>query len=404
MSFLNGKKINDWGIQGTAGIFTVGLGPRGADGNWVDGAADWNSWLDWGTQNRFGVWRYAGAQGAYNHFDNMRTLGEWGSPFWVKVTLSDDFKFNFGYLLDNGSATAADATGSQSYINGTFMFSGNVGEMITFDLFYAVKGEDTDTLSRPADYFGYNAPSASWLNNLGAYVQIKGIENLAVSVGYSLYFKAYEEAGFLKNDGSTDPIQYIAPAYSGVDLRLAYTGIDKIGLKWINNFSFANAKADKIENGEYKKTVHLLFDESAATAAVSPGVSQNWFHWGSILRARLGFIEDVDLEAALGYNLGVAETKENSSITPVVGGTTTETKSSDKDTYSRFAFVVGAKYGAGAVTLGVALAFDWVRTVAERSSKVTTTTGGVSGTIENTYTKIDDVVRFGIPVTFNVSF
>jgi len=408
---IDGHQRDDWGIKGTAGIFYAGVGPWASIDGWVDANAMWGSWLDWGSNNRFGLWTYSpNGAGNYNHFNIFRTLGEWGEPFSLGISLGDNFRFGLGYKF-GWNPDAVDTKGSKSAINGAFIFSGNVGEMITFDLFYAVQGQDTNTFTRPSTYFGYNDPSGKWLNNLGAYVQIKGLENLNLSLGYSAHFNAYEDGGFLNNDGTSDPVKYTAPITSGVDVRVGYSGIDKIGLKFNNNISFASATGDKID-GAKKDKINLLFSENFADARDNAlGVTQNWFHWGSRLQAQLGFIDGVGLEVILGNNYGVFTDKVNSSITPIVQGATytntIETKRNTTNTSNQFCAVAGATYGIGNVTLGMALFFQWDSSIAKETSEVTTSStqpGYVKTTVTKTSEVVDNTVSFGIPVYFKVSF
>jgi hypothetical protein len=206
-------------------------------------------------------------------------------------------------------------------------------------------------------------------------------------------------------------VNYSAPITSGIDLRVGYSGIDKIGLKWNNNISFASAKGDKID-GVYKDKINLLFDENFVNARDDGiGVTQNWFHWGTRLRSDLGFIDGVGLEATIGNDFGVFENKINKSITPVVPGaiytTTTETKNSTKSSNNEFYAVVGANYGIGNVSLGIALFFQWNNTTVEVDNyqKVTSTTPGyVENTTTRTQKTVTDRVQFAVPVRFQVSF
>jgi len=66
--------------------------------------------------------------------------------------------------------------------------------------------------------------------------------------------------------------------------------------------------------------------------------------------------------------------------------------------------VIGAKYGVGNVTLGLALYLSLTSESWDTSTSVTTTSGGATSKTVTTSKGNNDVVKFGIPVTFNVSF
>jgi len=423
---LDGHQRDDWGIKGNAGIFSLGIGPWATEAAWVDTNASWGSWLGPNTVNRFGLWLYSGDgisdithidYADYKHFNHFRTLGTWGEPFSVGMALGDNFKFTLGHMF-----TGWDPTGdnfnpkdNKSSVNGTFMLSGSPVDMINFDLFYAIQGKNDNTLSLPVNDFGYNPPSAKWLNNVGAYVQIKGIENLAISVGYSGWFNIYEAGSFVPDTGLRDakPVKFKAPLTSGVDLRIGFYGIDKIPLKFNNNVSFASVKGEKVDPEKYQDSVVLGFGgNNSATAILTEGKTQDWFTWTSTLRAELGFIEGVGLEVAFGNIYSQAGTTTDTSDTQDlgagIGSITTKVDGSTKQTFNEFKAVVGAKYGVGNVNLGIALSLG----IASRSldQKSTTTTSstilGTSSTttVEKTSNKVDTVVTFGVPIYFQVSF
>jgi hypothetical protein len=409
---------DDYGIKGTAGIFSLGLGPWATEAAWVDGNASWGSWLNWGTVNRFGLWVYNGgaithvSYQDYKHFNHFRTLGTWGEPFSVGVALGDNYKFTLGYMFGYTPDAVGDLKGSKSAINGTFMLSGSPVDMLAFDLFYAVQGQDPDTSTRPVGTgFGYEAPKARWLNNIGAYVQIKGIENLNLSVGYSLWFNAYEAGSYVDQADynaaiaagvlpatKAQSVTYQTPVTSGIDLRVGYSGIDKIGLKWNNNISFAGIKGTEFDEYKYSSTVVTGW---SGTDALGKGTA-DWFNWCSTLRADLGFIEGVGLEVAIGSNLGVASATSEDSIT--LGTTTTANKGSSKQTLHDLQASVGLKYGVGNVSLGLALVFAAELKSSESENTRTTTTGATTTTVQTNRKTTDNKVMFGIPIYFQVSF
>jgi len=419
--------LDDFGIKGTAGIFELGVGSKPVESSWVSTNATWGSWIASNDLNRFGVMRWSSnAAGSIIHSDHFRTLEQWGEAFMVGITPVDNFKFAFGYTLLNnwGSWKPNDGNpkDNKSSINGTFMFSGRPADVITFDLFYAIKGSDGDTFSRPATAFGYNAGNGFWKNLIGAYVGINGIENLAVSVGYTVNFNAYEVDGFLCADGDytqSKPVTYNAPIYSGIDLRLGFTGIDKIGLKFNNRISFAGVNGDKVAKDTsatadlhervYKDKINLLFDENKGNArADGDGRTQTWFNWQSVLQANLGFIDGVGLEVAFLERLGVFGNNLDRTEPPLLASDTItkKTVTTRTETNNEFRATVGAKYGVGNVNLGIALFLQISSTLVDDVTTVTTTdsAGGTPIVKKTTFKSNEDVVKFGIPITFQVSF
>jgi hypothetical protein len=413
-----GLSKTDWLIKGSAGILSAGVGPASADSMaWVGTNAIWGSWIGWSDLNRFGVRRQ---NGGWIHSDHFRTMDKWGTPFWVGMALGDNFRFNLGYRLDPGYNTWAPGLGSgtdsKSSINASFMLSGKPVDAVTFDLFYTVVGVDNDTFARPIDGTGYTAPETKWKNMVGVYAGINGIENLSLSVGYTANFNVFEAGSYLNPTaaaaaiaaGSADPgslaqaVTFNAPIYSGIDLRVGYTGIENIGLKFLTNVSLANVKGDKIEssggNPVYKDKINLLFNENAANAIANAGegMTQDWFSWHAILRADLGFIDGVGLEVSLGNLLTVDSS--TTKYTTTGGGTTYDY--SDNTTTNVLRATVGATYGVGNVTLGAALWLGLDSTVVKNVHKTTT----AAGTTTTTTDKTDNVVTFGIPVYFQVSF
>jgi hypothetical protein len=423
---LNGEPKTDWNFSGNAGIFDIHLGTKSGYGGWVDTCATWGSWIAWNQLCRFGVAR-GFSKDDYVHSDNFRTWNQWGAVFATGIKLGDNFKLGLGYRLNPAwsdyVAFSAYGTGdSKSSINAAFMLSGRPVDMITFDLFYAVIGHDADTFSRPVDNLGYNKPVTGgdwkatdyWRNTAGVYVGVNGIENLAINFGYTANFNVYDTGSFVYDNGDltkSDPVTYVAPIYSGIDLRLGFSGIDRIGLKFNNNVSLAGVQGENIKADVYQKTINLDLSEKSIAPV---GVATDWFFWQSVLQAQLGFIEGVGLEFTLANKLGVTTTNTDRYFTETdeaISGyllKKTET-STDKNIQNEFRAVLGAKYGEGNVSLGIALFLSWTNTsrAYEGKTTVSTTYPGTTITdsvVEQTIKTSSDVVKFGIPITVSVSF
>jgi hypothetical protein len=415
--FTQAVSLTDWGIKGTAGIFSAGIGPWSTEAAMVGTNAVWGSWIGWSNLNRFGVDR---SDRGWIHSNHFRSMDLWGMPFAVGMALGDNYKFTLGYNIrtqyfswgNMWAPAIGTPTDSKSSMNGTFMLSGSPVEMINFDLFYSVLGSDDDTYARPISGTGYTLPKAFWRNLIGAYVQVNGIENLNLSVGYTVSFNAYETGSYLDPalvlSPDIDPatksqkVTYTAPVHSGIDLRLAYSGIENIGLKFLTNVSFASAEGKDYTTTSYTSELPLALNESTGQGTQNPtilgkGRTEGWFSWRAILQSKLGFIDGVDLEFSLGNYLTVRDRtyKDSSSLL----GTTTTYDNTYKTTSNELRATVGAAFG-GSMRLGIALWLGLESTVQDDVEK--TTIGGTTSTVTTAGTK--NVVKFGIPVYFQVSF
>jgi len=328
--------------------------------------------------------------------------------------LGDNFKVSLGYRINphpwwgTWDPNTPDPTASKSSINGSFMVNGRLSDAIAFDLFYSIMGKDDDTFARPKDdgtlKLGPIIPNDSgipyngspdvgqWGNTIGAYIGLNIVQNLGLSLGYTANFDVYETTAFLaaadvaSNDWTkAKPRNYTAPFYSGVDLHVKFSGIDKIGLNFNNNFSFAGVKATKLE-GDWDKAV-LDFDGSIfALGTGDDSNTRDWFHWNAELKASLSLVENLGLTVHLGNQLSVRS------------GEYKYTGGSDKGTLTdnEFRVSVFADYGIGAVNVGLGLDFGVKSHLVDTES----TSGGSTTTTKSNA----DVTYFGIPILFRVAF
>jgi len=382
----------DWYAKGNAGIFDAQIGTA-SRGGWVSTNATWNDWYGWNNLCRFGVWgleldNNGNVVPGWRVGDDFRTWPEWG-PIAAVGAGFGNFKFSLGYSMNNpvshGNIWDGGATNA-SHINGSFMVNGRVTDAIAFDLFYAVKGEDPDTFSRPNDTG--NPPAGKWDNIIGAYVGLGLVENLGLSLGYTANFAAYENSGFLPA-GETEwekskPRTYTAPIFSGVDIHASYSGIDRIGLTFNNNLSFAGVKGEEIKADSEKIILNF------AGNPYDKDLSQDWFHWDAELKASLSLVENLGLTVHLGNRLGVI-TNESSAT---VGGTTVTRKQTD--TSNEFRVSVSAEYGIGGATIGTGLFFCVQSTLIDLEES-----GGGS---THTFKANSDTVKFGMPLLIKVAF
>jgi hypothetical protein len=407
-TFLQGAALTDWFAEGTAGIFYGVIGTKGF-GGFVDSQANWGEGRKWlggderNNLNLFGVYRPSG----FIVSNQFRTWPQWGAAAALSASFTDNFRFAVGYKLDpdygdtwapnpiGGPAWAQyiDPTRSHSNINASFLISARPADAITFDLFYSVIGVDENTLQRPVPAAAgtYAVPVASWGNTIGAFIGLNIVENLGLSLGYTVNFNAYEKGSYLGTEAGavSKPVTYNAPIYSGIDLHIKYSGIENIGLTFSNNVSLTSAKGVKPADG-YNDTYVLGLNEISSTGAATlgEGSTQDWFHWHGQLTAELGFIEGVNLVFVLSDVLTVGNTV-NETTTPA--GKTTNKVSDNK-----LRATLGAETGAGGVTIGAGLTF--ALTSRQRDYESTYTGGSTTGTAST------DILEFGIPLYVKVSF
>lgn len=125
-----------------------------------------------------------------------------------------------------------------------------IADFVTFDVIYKFYGADTDTDNK-IDNNGQPDGKGIWDHAFGVYANLDLIENLGIGVGYSGAFRARED---YKDDpnayGSLGPgerTKYVYPYLNGIDLRFAFTGVDKLNVTLNNNVSFSYVKNDDNE-------------------------------------------------------------------------------------------------------------------------------------------------------------
>jgi len=397
-------------------MFTGWVGNKFSPDTFTDPQGLWFDWIDTDhTASLFGVWRADGRDynfdpstpwggGGFVVTSRIRTWKQWGEIAALAANFGD-YRFTVGYRFNpawtgwNPGGTAYD---SKSSINASFMFSGRPVDGITFDLIYYVLGQDAYTLERPKGSY-YASPTAYWGNTIGAYVGINLIENLGISLGYAVNFNAYETGGWMRSDEANRDVNYKAPIYSGIDLHLSYNGIDKVGLTFNNNFSFASVKGelnydDYPNPGDPSKYYTSLVYGLGETYTLHDGEQEDWFHWDTALKASLGFIDGVGLTVALADKLGVQTyTYVRPDYVPM-GTAGFQNKQVDVTLRNDFRVSVFAERGVGAVSIGAGLYFG-VKSYLNNGEYTATDTSGTIKAVSSS-----DTVIFGVPIMFKVAF
>jgi hypothetical protein len=434
MGLLNGDAADwsfsgDTGASGAAVVFDGKVG-TGRYGGFVPAYEFWNDWIQSGDYNFFGVM----TQGGYVQSDYISVVNflnsPWDAVYAVGATFGGNFRVALGSTLNrdtpswagghavlmkgfdddnNLQAGSNNAVASLSRARGAFMVSGRDLGPLAFDLFYGVNGGDNNTAIRhiidPTDPLTL-LPSGRWENLIGAYIGLNIVENLGLSVGYTANFIKFETAQVNKEYAdTTKKPNYVTqeietPIWSGVDIKVKFDGIDKMGITFNNNLSFASAAGAEVKNPGDTIVLGLDYDPlyvggDASTAAGKVNTNtQNWFAWTGVIGVSYSLTDN------LGVTLGILDLLNVYSTEYDWSGPSSSTKNSKATTTNNELRVgVTASYGVGNVSFGSGL-------VLQMNSKTVETEENGSGTgysSTETFKGSSNTVKFSIPVFFKVS-
>jgi len=439
MGLLNGDAA-DWSFSGDTGaiegpvVFDGKVG-TGRYGGFVPAYEFWNDWIQSGDYNFFGVMTPDG----YAQSNNISVVNflnsPWDAVYAVGATFGGNFRLALGSTLfretpswaggqhavmmsgfdDNDilQAGANNPYASLSNIRGAFMLSGKNLGPIAFDLFYGVNGGDTNTAIR--------GTSGKWENILGAYIGLGIVDNLGLSIGYTANFIKFETNQVDKADYVKDPKakpDYVPeetenPIWSGIDIKVSFTGIEKLGITFNNNISFASVAGgeykdpgDKIVNGlDYSQLIggKITTDLGGGftkTQDIKTN-TQDWFAYTAVLGVSYSLTDNLSLTFGLLDKLGIYTTEYEDSISSTAPGAKTATSySKSTATINELRAAISASYGAGNVSFGLGL-------VLQLNSKSTDTeaksTNIGTDSSNSTFKGSLNEVKFGIPIFFKVS-
>jgi hypothetical protein len=267
-SFVNGSGNNvtpndllslafdEWNAKATVGMFNLFVGNTGDRGK-VKTLQNFDGYLKTKIDN-YGINAYAAGSG-FKDLDNnnlQRTFTfapvtstttppvttnyftNANNPYFSAAVKFDPFTVQIAGDLGYNNEIGSDAL-SQTRLNGAFRVSGEkVADLVTFDVIYKFHGGDADTF----DGTGSTQPDGSGVSShsFGVYANLFVVNGLDIGLGYSGLFRSYEDADM----GTLGTFTRSGPFYSGIDLRFAYTGIDKLTITFNNNVSFAGVEDD----------------------------------------------------------------------------------------------------------------------------------------------------------------
>jgi hypothetical protein len=240
---------------------------------------------------------------AFKHGNNdYRRYGS--NPFWLfemgfKDLIGIPLFFEvFGDMADmtlpDGDPTITNSGWNK--LSGGIRISGDaIANLITFDAQYRLKGgspssfdgyKEMEDPSNPGSFINNNMdkqPSGKgrMLHHFGLYGNFSEvIKGLGISFGFTGMIRTYEDYfqithfGFETGDeipGRT--LTFSSPFYSGIDLRINYTGLeDRLGITFSNNVSFASATGT---DNEKEATTNFVVMLAGGNNEIGPIINPN---------------------------------------------------------------------------------------------------------------------------------
>jgi hypothetical protein len=226
---------------------------------------------------------------------NAFWLFETGFNDWIGVPL---FFEVFGDMADFTRPAAGNfnpTPGGWYKLNGGLRISGDkIAGKVSFDAMYRIKGgdeyffdgytemEDPNNPGSTIDNGMHKQPDNNGriLHHFGLYGNLAGlVDGFGISFGYTGMVRTYEKyfqfahTGF--ETGALIPnreLSFAGPYYSGIDLRLNYTGIEGLGITFNNNVSFAAATGTDLDKDS---TMHFIINLYGGQDGMGPTIGAN---------------------------------------------------------------------------------------------------------------------------------
>jgi len=386
---LNGDAADWWfsgdtgGIEGAVVVFDGKVG-TGRYNGFVPVYELWDDWIQAGDYNFFGVQR----TDRFQQSNNISAVGMDGDPWQAVYALGATFGGNFRFALGSTLGSFNDGLdnpyASASSVEAGFMLSAKGLGPLSLDAFYAINGNDRNTFVRG---------TGAWGNLFGVYAGLNIVENLGLSVGYTGNFLQNEKQE--EPDGTTTkPFDLINPLWSGIDIKVKFTGINKLSLTFNNNISFAAVKAgDEITKTGTNVIIGLDGNDFHLSGDLKDA-NQSWFAYNAVLGANYALSDRLSVTFALMNLLGVYSSDSKREGT---GYSTTAKSTITKD---ELRSSIHAEYTVGNVTVGLGLNLGLITDSYESQRDAAN-----SGTSSTETTKITfTTVKFGVPLFFKVAF
>ena len=183
------------------------------------------------------------------------------------------FPLTFQLATDPGQNSGINGVNNYKRYNGSVRVSAEqIANTVTFDVIYRFRGGDPSTLNNYDENYntaGTLQPdgTGSTSHTFGLYANILNVPDLGIGLGYSGYAVTYEDDANTYKETTKKTITTTGPLYSGIDLRLQYTGLKNMVITSHNNVSFAVAD----HSTENAKSLGVLGSELDGYS------SQGWF-------------------------------------------------------------------------------------------------------------------------------
>ena len=183
------------------------------------------------------------------------------------------FPLTVQLALDPGNNSGVGANLDLDYrrMHGAFRLSaGRVFDRVNIDAIYKIAGGDPFTLTLYDEINNPDGPhqpdgAGFFVHNWGVYANILDLWRFDLGLGYSGYLKVHED--FLHKDTGVIRTR-TSPLFTGLDLRIRYTGARNLVITSFNNISFAESNKSSID--------HYVIGVVGQQLPY-PNVSQSWF-------------------------------------------------------------------------------------------------------------------------------
>jgi len=355
---IQGFEIGDWYFTGTAGMFEGYVGNTGF-GGLVDSYATFNDWSNY---------KDAGLEGFYVNKMGKRvgtnTMNLWsdGASLGFGIDLLDSFRFALGTDLGVSFTGFENPYASAGSVNlGAIASGSGLFDLLTFDVFYGIRGKDDNLNDR--------GNAAKYENRFGIYAGLDILDGLGLSVGYSGALDIIETQAIEKKQDEWITYNVMNPLWSSVHVN-ANMEIGKVNITFNNNVSFAmvTGKDAKPQDGE--NVINGLLG-----APLVDKYSQNWFGWDAGVGVDFKVTEALTLGLQLVNQLGIFTNKYD--------------KDETTDTGNTIFAGLNAEYNIGLVTFGAGLSLEAV---------------GYTNAVKDGNKGSSTELKLGIPLFFKVEF
>jgi hypothetical protein len=403
--FLN-IPFGDCYLKGTAGILTAYVGNTANRGKTVRYHDNMNTFFDANKVDNYGILVMGYESNQPDPGDALRALDinnlrrhttpyTTGTGAWPKgenplnnngnaylAVTADLSPITVAVAGDFGTWYAQQESGdSWATAGAAIRVSGEkIADLVTFDAIYKFYGADIDTDTK-INNNGQPDGNGLWDHAFGVYANLDIIENLGIGVGYSGAFR-YREQYKDYPGAAGDNTTFVFPYLNGIDLRVAFTGVDKLNVTFNNNVSFSYIQNDDNELSQvYGVVYHAGPLTNGGSGSRASEINEGYLALYNALGITYNLSDALSANVTIGNTLlSYTQTNkriESDEIITKYNGDTFET-------------IVGANYSFSEnVELGAGLAFRIQNT-------------SIDVTHQDTYN--GGLFSFGIPLAFKVKF